>query len=117
MNSKVLLLGTQFSELYTYLTSEERFGPGPTMGSVTCDHTIHYTVEWLKEHDVQDIQANIEKIVDLGGHCDCEVLLNVTPNIWEERRDEEITGPDSIGEDEWKQFISDLLHNSGIETS
>jgi len=31
--------------------------------------------------------------------------------------DEEITGPDSIGEDEWPQFISDLLHNSGVEAS
>jgi hypothetical protein len=69
----------------------------------------------MKEHGVQDIPTNIEKIVDLGGHCDCEVLLNVSPDVWKERRDEEITGPESIGEIEWQRFIADLLSKSGIE--
>lgn len=78
MNSDVLLSG-QFAELYAYLTDEDRFGPGPTLGRMTCDHTLHSTLAWMKEHHVQNLLANIEKIVDLGGHCDCEVLLNVTP--------------------------------------
>jgi len=117
MNTDVLLSDVQFSELYTYLTSEERLGPGPNRGSVTCDNTLRYTVEWMQQRVVQEIRANIEKIVDLGGHCDCEVLLNVTPDVWEERRDEEITGPDSIGESEWQQFLSALLSNSGMETN
>jgi hypothetical protein len=107
----------QFSELYVYLTSEERFGPGPNLGSVTCDHTLRFTIEWMKEQSVKDIRANIEKIVDLGGHCDCEVLLNVTPDTWEKRRDEEITGPDIMGESEWQQFLSDLLDDSGMKES
>jgi|SRR6266487_2781507 hypothetical protein len=112
MSADTLLSDMQFSELYTYLTNEERLGPGPAMGSVTCDHTLRYTVEWMKEHHIQDIRGNIEKIADLGGHCDCEMLLNVTPDIWEERRDEEIAGPDIVGENEWQQFISDLLGHS-----
>jgi hypothetical protein len=114
MNSDVLLSG-QFAELYAYLTDEDRFGPGPTLGRVTCDHTLHYTLAWMKEHRVQNPRANIEKIVDLGGHCDCEVLLNVAPEVWEERREEEITGPDIMGESQWQQCISDLLSESGIE--
>jgi hypothetical protein len=85
MNTEMLLPDAQFSELYMYLTSEERFGLGPAQGSVMCDHTLRSTLEWMKKHGVQDIRANIEKIVDLGGHCDCEVLLNVTPATWEER--------------------------------
>jgi hypothetical protein len=116
MAASELLSERQFVELYTYLTSDERFGPGPTQGSVTCDHTLRYTIAWMKEHNVQNIRANIEKIVDLGGHCDCEVLLNVDPETWEERRDEEITGPDSIGENEWQHYLSDLLSESGMET-
>src|SRR5690242_9432977 len=79
--NEMIMSDAQFGELYEYLGSEP-----------TCDHTLRYTVDWLKEHHLQDIRGTIEKIVDLGGHCDCEVLLNVTPDIWEERRDEEITG-------------------------
>ncbi len=71
----------------------------------------------MQKHNIQEIRTNIAKIVDLGGHCDCEVLMNVTPDTWEERRDEEIIGPDSIGESEWEQFLSDLLSSSGMETN
>jgi len=112
MNTDMLVSDVQFSELYLYLTSKERFGLGPAQGNVTCDHTLRSTLEWMKKHRVQDIRATIEKIVDLGGHCDCEVLLNVTPATWEERRGEEITGPDSLGESEWQQLVSDLLSHS-----
>lgn len=109
----VLLSNEQFIDLYTYLISDERFGPGPGQGKVGCNHTLHYTIEWMRVHQIQGIRANIEKIADLGGHCDCEVLLNVDPETWEEARDEEITGPDHIGESEWQQFLSDLLSRSG----
>ena len=100
----MIMSEAQFGQLYEYLSSEP-----------TCDHTLRYTLDWLKEHHIQDIHGNIEKIVDLGGHCDCEVLLNVTPDIWEERRDEEIIGPDIMDESEWRQFLADLLYDSGME--
>lgn len=109
----MIMTDNQFNELYNYLTSEETFGPGPGIGKVTCDHTLRYTIGWLKEHHIQDIRGNTEKIVDLGGHCDCEVMLNVDPDTWEMRRNEEITGPDILGEDEWQQFLSSLLSQSG----
>jgi hypothetical protein len=113
----MIMKDEQFNALYNYLTSEETFGPGPGLGRVTCDHTLRHTIGWMKEHHIQDIRGNIEKIVDLGGHCDCEVLFNVDPDTWEIRKDEEITGPDSIGESEWQQFLSDLLTIPGMETS
>ncbi|MBA2394163.1 MAG: DUF2695 domain-containing protein [Ktedonobacteraceae bacterium] len=81
-----LLSGKQFIKLYNYLASEERLGPGPDLGNVVCDHTLRYTVAWMKKHHIQDIQANIEKIKDLGGYCDCEVLFNVDPGTWKTRR-------------------------------
>lgn len=108
-----LLSDEQFLNLYNCLTDEEKLGPGPGRGSVTCDHTLRQTIDWMKEHRIQDITGNIEKIIDLGGHCDCEVLLNVDPNTWEERREEEIMGPDHLGEHEWKQFVAGLLASSG----
>lgn len=112
----VLLSEDQFIDLYNYLADEERLGPSPNEGRVTCDNTLHCTVKWMMLHQVQDILANVEKIMDLGGHCDCEVLLNVPPDVWEERREEEITGPDSLGKREWKQFVADMLHDSGYSS-
>jgi hypothetical protein len=110
---KDLLPDAQFIELYNYLASKERLGPGPARGRVICDHTLRYTVEWLKKLQIRDVRANIEKIMDLGGHCDCEVLLNVNPEIWKERRYEEIMGPDFLGKGEWEQFVTNLLYDSG----
>ncbi len=49
----------QFGALYEYPSKEP-----------TCDHTLRCTIDWLKEHYVQDTWGSIEKIVDLGGHCD-----------------------------------------------
>ena len=100
----MIMSDEQFEALYDYLNSEP-----------TCDHTLKYTLDWLIEHHVQDRKANLEKIIDLGGHCDCEVLMNVTPDIWEERRYEQITGPIILGESEWKQYLSKLLTDSGME--
>lgn len=108
-----LLLNEQFEELYAYLTSDERFGSGPALGSVICDHTLHYTITWMKEHHIQNIPANAEKMIDLGGHCDCEVLQNVNPGTWAAFREDTITGPDFMGRSAWEQFVSGLLDTSG----
>ncbi len=108
-----LLSRMQFIELYNYLASKERFGPGPTLGKMTCDHTLRSTLLWMQEQRIQPFWENIEKIVDLGGHCDCEILMNVTPDTWEERREEEIVGPHIMGGGEWKQFLTDVFSESG----
>lgn len=101
MPQSELLSDEQFTLLYAYLESEP-----------TCDHTLRYTIDWLHEQDIQNIRSNIEKIADLGGHCDCEVLLNVQPDVWHGSRDQELNGPDVLGEDEWKMFLDGLLRDS-----
>lgn len=107
-----LLTDEQFLDLYNYLASDAVFGPAPGQGKVNCDHTLRYTVGWMKKQAIQDIKDNVEKIMDLGGHCDCEVLYNVDPDTWEERKEEAITGPEHLGEQEWEEFVADVLHDS-----
>ncbi len=42
-----------------------------------CDHTLRYTEQWLKDNISQEmIESAIAEITDMGGYCDCEVLLN-----------------------------------------
>lgn len=47
------------------------------LGLCGCDHTLRHTCAWLKgnRYDVpaEDILAEIR---DMGGYCDCEVLMN-----------------------------------------
>ena len=42
-----------------------------------CDHTLRHTERWLRENISQErIEGAVEEIKDMGGYCDCEVLLN-----------------------------------------
>lgn len=42
-----------------------------------CNHTLRHTEQWLKENISQEmIEGVITEITDMGGYCDCEVLLN-----------------------------------------
>jgi hypothetical protein len=66
---------------------------------------------------VQDIPAHAEKLIDLGGHCDCEILLNVNPETWAAFKEDAINGPDFMGEAQWGQFVAGLLRASGYGES
>jgi hypothetical protein len=56
-------------ELFEYLEEQ--------LDNTGCDHTLHHTERWLKNNISQDmIQKAITEITDMGGYCDCEVLLN-----------------------------------------
>ena len=42
-----------------------------------CDHTRRYTEQWLKDNiSEEQIESVLAEIADMGGYCDCEVLLN-----------------------------------------
>ena len=42
-----------------------------------CNHTLHHTEQWLKDNISKEmIESVIAEITDMGGYCDCEVLLN-----------------------------------------
>ena len=42
-----------------------------------CDHTLRSTEQWLKDNISTELHKKvIAEINDMGGYCDCEVLLN-----------------------------------------
>lgn len=47
-----------------------------------CDNTLRITAKWLSDHDY-DVATVYRWLQRLGGYCDCEVLLNVEPKIFE----------------------------------
>ena len=56
-------------ELFEYLEEQ--------LDNTGCDHTLHHTEQWLKVHIAQElIEKVIAEITDMGGYCDCEVLMN-----------------------------------------
>jgi hypothetical protein len=63
------------------------------------------------------LRDNIKKIIDLGGHCDCEVLWNVDPDRWAEKLQEELGGPEIIGQLEFEEFVNRVLADSYYQTS
>lgn len=90
-----LLSTEQYRALYAHLESK----------LYHCSHTLRMTRAWLHSQDM-DIRANIEKIYDLGGHCDCEVLMNVTPRDWQARRDEPLMMHDIFEVAECDEMVS-----------
>ena len=43
----------------------------------TCKHDHRYTMEWLEQHvDFMQHEAILTELEDMGGYCDCEVVLN-----------------------------------------
>lgn len=42
-----------------------------------CNHTHRFTQEWLDQHvDFMLHERILSEMEDMGGYCDCEVLLN-----------------------------------------
>lgn len=42
-----------------------------------CDHTLRHTAQWLRDHVSPElIEGVMAEMTDMGGFCDCEVLLN-----------------------------------------
>lgn len=82
-----------------------------------CSHTLRHTRAWLQKQEADKtyvvrseiVRANIEKIVDIGGFCDCEVLMNVTPEEWSAQCEEAMVTPDIIGTEAASAFVSRLM--------
>lgn len=56
-------------KLFAYLEEQ--------LNACDCDHTLHCTEQWLKNNISAELHENvIAEIADMGGYCDCEVLLN-----------------------------------------
>lgn len=64
-----LLTEENVQELFEYLEEQ--------LDNTGCDHTLHHTERWLKDNlSPKVIKQSIAEITDMGGYCDCEVLLN-----------------------------------------
>ena len=64
-----LLTEENVQELFEYLEEQ--------LENTDCDHTLYHTKRWLEENLSQnEIKVAIAEITDMGGYCDCEVLLN-----------------------------------------
>ncbi len=61
-----------------------------------CDHSLQHAVAWMEARNIE-VRPNIERIYDLGGHCDCEVLWNAAGR-WEKEKN---------GKPEWPKFFTD----------
>ena len=59
----------QVEDLFTFLAN--------TLDETPCDHTLRHTARWIDQNCLDDQkEAVFEEIQDMGGYCDCEVLLN-----------------------------------------
>ena len=64
-----ILTEENVQELFEYLQEQ--------IETTGCDHTLHHTEQWLTRHISQELIGSvITEITDMGGCCDCEVLLN-----------------------------------------
>ena len=48
-----------------------------------CDGSLRKTRQWLRRRDFLSLEGNTKLLKQLGGYCDCEVLMNVAGN-WTE---------------------------------
>jgi hypothetical protein len=75
-----------YGQLFEYIESQlEQDG-------VECDHTLRHTKDFAEMHDLR-FDGLCRVLKDMGGYCDCEVLLNVEGRIPSE---------DVIGEETFK---------------
>ncbi len=59
----------QVREMFIYVNAR--------LAETGCDNTPRYTDLWLKEHlDPEQYRAAVKEIQEVGGFCDCEVLMN-----------------------------------------
>ena len=68
-NKRYVLRKTNVKKLFRFLSSELAEDP--------CDHTLRRTEAWIDAHCPPEKKESIlQEINEMGGYCDCEVLLN-----------------------------------------
>lgn len=70
----------ELARLGAYLL--EHLSPDPDhWAGVPCDHTLHYTLEWLTANGF-DVTATSAALTETTAYCDCAVLLNLVLPVW-----------------------------------
>lgn len=68
-NKKYILSKAKTQKLFHYLEIQ--------LENTPCDHTLCHTEQWLKENlPPEKIHGVIAEMKEMGGFCDCEILLN-----------------------------------------
>lgn len=72
---------------FSYDTAIEMFRyVAENVGTYGCDNTMRFTRKWLMkhfDHDLSKVSDAMDFLMDNGGYCDCEVLLNTDhKNKW-----------------------------------
>lgn len=71
-----LLDRNEIENLFSWL--EER------LDACGCDHTLKHTCAWLNCHKlVTSVGDILTEIRDMGGYCDCEVLMNCYEDVFD----------------------------------
>ena len=69
VSKEYILTQAQVGDLFAFLDSQLEETP--------CNHTLQFTAQWLEENvNTADIEAVLAEINEMGGYCDCEVLMN-----------------------------------------
>lgn len=70
MNRKYILKKGETKKLFNYIIKN--------LETENCNHTLKYTLQWLGLYVEDEKRRNkiIEEIKEMGGFCDCEVILN-----------------------------------------
>ena len=58
-----------FKQLFDHLDTE--------LSKKGCDDTSSLTQDFLKQHEINNIDAVLTWLSEYGGYCDCEILANV----------------------------------------
>jgi hypothetical protein len=98
-----LISDEQFTLLYQYVEK--------LVNRSGCSHTLRRTRTWLQKQNV-DVRSNVEKCIDLGALCDCELLMNVPPDEWKSNRETVVSAADIIGPTEAGELVSRIMLQS-----
>ena len=68
-NTEYILSKIEVKKLFSYLEKQ--------LEDTSCNHTLYYTEQWFKDNLPQEEIKNVmDEIKQMGGYCDCEVLMN-----------------------------------------
>ena len=68
-SKKYILSKTKTQKLFRYLETQ--------LVDTPCNHKLCYTEQWLKDNLPEEkVKSVIAEMNEMGGYCDCEVLLN-----------------------------------------
>ena len=76
----------QLLRLYDYLMGDDACNW--TDEGWICFGDLRFTLDWLYTNKIQEVDACIDWFELRGGYCDCEVILNILSNMFDDESEE-----------------------------